>query len=84
MLRMSHVYLGQVFKEQEGTTVVDCINQTRLAQAKHYLEHQDLTVAEIMEKVGFGNESYFYRLFKRQYGTTPKEYRLKSAINRNS
>lgn len=84
MLRMSHVYLGQVFKEQEGMTVVDCINQTRLAQAKVYLEHQDLTVAEIMEKVGFGNESYFYRLFKRQYGTTPKEYRLKSAINRNS
>jgi AraC-like DNA-binding protein len=84
MLRMSHVYLGQVFKEQEGMTVVDCINQTRLSQAKMYLEHQDLTVAEIMEKVGFGNESYFYRLFKRQYGTTPKEYRLKSAINRNS
>ncbi|MDF2925995.1 MAG: AraC family transcriptional regulator [Paenibacillaceae bacterium] len=82
MLRMSHVYLGQVFKEQEGATVVDCINQTRLAQAKLMLEHQDLTVAEIMEKVGFGNESYFYRLFKRQYGTTPKEYRLKSAIER--
>ncbi|MFK7697757.1 helix-turn-helix domain-containing protein [Paenibacillus sp. HJGM_3] len=84
MLRMSHVYLGQVFKEQEGMTVVDCINQTRLSQAKVYLEHQDLTVAEIMEKVGFGNESYFYRLFKRQYGTTPKEYRLKSAIYRHS
>jgi AraC-like DNA-binding protein len=83
MLRMNHVYLGQVFKEQEGSTVVDCINQTRLAQAKSYLEHQDLTVVEIMEKVGFGNESYFYRLFKRQYGTTPKAYRLKSAINRN-
>lgn len=83
MLRMNHVYLGQVFKEQEGITVVDCINQTRLAQAKIYLENQDLTVIEIMEKVGFGNESYFYRLFKRQYGTTPKEYRLKSAINRN-
>ncbi|RTE09224.1 helix-turn-helix domain-containing protein [Paenibacillus whitsoniae] len=84
MLRMSHTYLGQVFKEQEGATVVDFINRTRLAQAKIYLEYQDLTVTEIMEKVGFGNESYFYRLFKRQYGTTPKEYRLKSAINRNS
>jgi AraC-like DNA-binding protein len=84
MLRMSHVYLGQVFKEQVGATVVDCINETRLAQAKYYLEQQDMTVAEIMEKVGFGNESYFYRLFKRRYGTTPKEYRLKSAISRNS
>lgn len=84
MLRMNHVYLGQVFKEQEGATVVDCINETRLAQARLYLEQQDLTVAEIMERVGFGNESYFYRLFKRRYGATPKEYRLKSAISRNS
>ncbi|WP_168121594.1 helix-turn-helix domain-containing protein [Paenibacillus sp. HB172176] len=84
MLRMSHVYLGQVFKGQEGITVVDFINQTRLAMARMYLENHDLTVAEIMDKVGYGNESYFYRLFKRQYGTTPKEYRLRSAINRNT
>lgn len=84
MLRMSHVYLGQVFKEQEGMTVVDCINETRLAQARLYLEQQQMTVAEIMERVGFSNESYFYRLFKRRYGTTPKEYRLKAAINRNA
>lgn len=84
MLKMSAVYLGQVFKAQEGTTVVDQINATRLARAQHYLEQQHLTVAEIMEKVGFGNESYFYRLFKRRYGTTPKEYRLKSAIDRST
>lgn len=83
MLKMSSVYIGQVFKAQEGTTVVDQINATRLARARTYLEQQELTVAEIMEKVGFGNESYFYRLFKRRYGTTPKEYRLKSAIERS-
>lgn len=84
MLKMSSVYLGQVYKAQEGTTVVDQINATRLAQAQLYLEQQQLTVAEIMEKVGFGNESYFYRLFKRRYGATPKEYRLKSAIDRST
>lgn len=83
MLKMSSVYLGQVFKTQEGTTVVDQINTARLAYAREYLEQKDLTVTEIMEKVGFGNESYFYRLFKRRYGTTPKEYRLKSAIDRS-
>ncbi|WNS44019.1 AraC family transcriptional regulator [Paenibacillus sp. MMS20-IR301] len=83
MLKMSSVYLGQVFKSQEGITVVDQINAARLAYARDYLEQKDLTVTEIMEKVGFGNESYFYRLFKRRYGTTPKEYRLKSAIDRS-
>ncbi|WP_150274650.1 helix-turn-helix domain-containing protein [Paenibacillus tepidiphilus] len=84
MLKMSSVYLGQVFKAQEGASVVDRINEARLAKARQYLEQQDMTVAEIMEKVGFGNESYFYRLFKRRYGATPKEYRLKSAIDRST
>lgn len=81
MLKMSPVYLGQTFKAQEDGTVVDLINTTRLARARQYLEQQDYTVAEIMVKVGFGNESYFYRLFKRRYGVTPKEYRLKFSID---
>ncbi len=84
MLKMNSVYLGQVYKSQEGESVVDRINATRLAQARLLLEQQDLMVAEIMERVGFGNESYFYRLFKRRYGVTPKEYRLKFAIDRNT
>lgn len=84
MLKVSTIYLGQVFKTEEGQTVVDRINATRLLHAKEYLEQQTLTVSEIMQKVGFGNESYFYRLFKRRYGATPKEYRLKSAIERST
>lgn len=84
MLKMSSVYLGKVYKEQEGMSVVDQINEVRLEQARLYLEQQHFTVAEIMEKVGFGNESYFYRLFKRRFGTTPKEYRLKTAIDRST
>ncbi|NGZ74124.1 helix-turn-helix domain-containing protein [Saccharibacillus alkalitolerans] len=84
MLKVSTIYLGQTFKTEEGQTVVDRINATRLARAKDYLEQQSLTVTEIMQKVGFGNESYFYRLFKKRYGATPKEYRLKSAIERST
>lgn len=84
MLKLSSVHLGQVYKAEEGLSVVDRINEVRLAQARLYLEQQQLTVAEIMEKVGFGNESYFYRLFKRRYGATPKEYRLKAAIDRST
>lgn len=84
MLQVSTLHLGQAFKSEEGESVVDRINATRLARAKDYLEQQSLTVAEIMQKVGFGNESYFYRLFKKRYGATPKEYRLKAAIERST
>jgi AraC-like DNA-binding protein len=77
---MRHVYLGQLFKEYESMTIVDSINDRRLERAKLYLEQHDWNVNEIMVRVGFGNESYFYRLFKRKYGTTPKEYRIKKGI----
>ena len=80
LLKMRHVYLGQLFKEYESMTIVDSINDRRLERAKLYLEQHDWNVNEIMVRVGFGNESYFYRLFKRKYGTTPKEYRIKKGI----
>ncbi|WP_420869697.1 helix-turn-helix domain-containing protein [Cohnella ginsengisoli] len=29
------------------------------------------------EKVGFSSQSYFFKLFKKRFGTTPKDYRIK-------
>jgi len=80
LLKLKHVYLGQLFKEYESMSIVDSINDRRLERAKQYLEQQDWNVNEIMLRVGFGNESYFYRLFKRKYGVTPKAYRIKKGI----
>lgn len=80
MLKMSHDYLGQVYKEIEAVSIIDKINDVRLYHAKEMLEHYDLNVNEIMDKVGFSNASYFYRLFKKKFGTPPKEYRLKKMI----
>ncbi|WP_167859804.1 helix-turn-helix domain-containing protein [Paenibacillus cymbidii] len=80
MLKMSAVYIGKVFKTAEFISIVDYINDVRLVKAQELLLGKNLTVAEIMERVGYSNHSYFFRLFKKKYGTTPKEFRMTASI----
>lgn len=46
-----------------------------MEKAGELLLDSDLTVAEIMERIGFSNRTQFYRLFQKNYGMTPREYR---------
>ncbi|SFJ35298.1 AraC-type DNA-binding protein [Paenibacillus sp. UNC496MF] len=77
MMKLSPDYIGRLFKKQAGLSVAEYINDARLRQAVHYLEHGDYTINDLIERIGFGTRSNFFRLFKNKYGTTPKEYRIK-------
>lgn len=79
-LKMSTTHISKIFRERELTPVNEYINDIRLHHARLLLETSELTVNEIMERVGFGNQSYFFKLFKKKYGTTPKEYRTKKIV----
>lgn len=79
-LKMTPAYVGRMFKQAEFVSVGEYINEVRLNQARQFLETKNLSIKEIMELVGFLNESTFFKLFKKKYGVTPKEYRLKSNI----
>jgi len=74
-LGLSTVYLGRIFRNQAGTSIQDTINQRRMEAAKELLETEKITIEEISKTVGISNTMYFYTLFKKQYGTTPKEFR---------
>ncbi|WP_168735664.1 AraC family transcriptional regulator [Cohnella fermenti] len=81
--KLSQGYLGQIFKEAVGLSVLDYINQIRLNKSAELLLQTELSIGEIMERVGFHNESSFYKLFKRKFGATPKGYRVdKEIINK--
>lgn len=75
-LGMSDKYIGRQFKKLETLSVSEYINDYRLSRAAKLLENESYTVKDIMQQVGIGNESHFFRLFKKKYGTTPKEYRM--------
>ncbi|NBC71936.1 AraC family transcriptional regulator [Paenibacillus sacheonensis] len=76
-MKLSPDYIGKLFKKQQGVSVAEFINDARLRQAVQYLEQGNYTINDLIERIGFGTRSNFFRLFKNKYGTTPKEYRIK-------
>ncbi|MEK0317822.1 AraC family transcriptional regulator [Cohnella sp. 56] len=74
-LRMSTYHVSRVYRQHTLTTIVDMINNVRIEKAKLILISTDEPVAEIAERTGFTNSSYFHRMFKKHTGVTPVEYR---------
>lgn len=68
-------HLLRLFKKQEGITVLQYINDLKLAKAKQLLSETDLQIKEIATKLGFTSAGYFGRFFKSKLGITPNVYR---------
>ena len=75
MLKLSPYKLGKISKEYFEMTIPEYINQIRLTKSVEWMENSKLSIQEIMVRVGIENESYFYKIFKAKFGTTPREYR---------
>ncbi len=72
---LSDKYTGRLFKKFESVGVAEYINEVRLMHAMQLLNNESLTVKEIMERVGIGSETQFFRAFKKKFGTPPGVYR---------
>ncbi|MCR2806430.1 AraC family transcriptional regulator [Paenibacillus soyae] len=80
-VKLSSAYIGKLFKDSYKMSITEFINEVRLRHAQQLLEQDNYTIAEIMERCGYANQSYFFRLFKGKVGSTPKEYRMKKSIS---
>ncbi|MBT2724646.1 AraC family transcriptional regulator [Bacillus sp. ISL-46] len=74
-LKQSHYGLSKTIKKATSHTFKELLQERRLVKAKELLEGTDMAIASIVEQVGYDNISYFYRIFKKKYGQTPKEFR---------
>lgn len=68
-------WLSANIKRLTGRTFTQLLQNKRISQAKFLLDTTDLPVIEIMKCVGYNNSSYFYRLFGKQAGCSPADYR---------
>ncbi len=66
----SKYYFCRLFKQVTGQTVISYINQYRLNLASHLMQTQNISTSEIARRCGFDNINYFYRLYKRNVGST--------------
>ena len=74
-LSLSAGYLSDLLKQETGRTALDHIHAALIIEAKNILISTDNTVAETAFQLGFENPPYFSRLFKKEIGLTPTEYR---------
>lgn len=78
-LNVNASYLSTLFKNDTGLSLTDYVNKQRIARAKKLLKSTGATTQTIACAVGIPDVHYFGRLFRREAGTTPKEYRRAAA-----
>ena len=71
-------YLSRRFKEESGQNFIDYVLDYRLKKARELLTEGVYKANEVCKMVGFNDERYFYKVFKKRIGLTPSEYRKKS------
>lgn len=72
---LSSGYLCRIFKDETGVSINSYINNLRMTRAGELLADKNSYIKEVAISVGFEDQLYFSRLFKRYYGVTPSEYR---------
>lgn len=79
-LKLSYGNTGKIFKSVEKVSIGEYINQIRLKHACELLENTNHNITEVFSSVGFVNQSYFFTLFKKYFGCTPKQYQLQKTF----
>ncbi|WP_431087650.1 helix-turn-helix domain-containing protein [Paenibacillus sp. 8b26] len=77
-------YLVKVFKRKYGCSPIEYVVQTRINRAKSLLAETDASIREVAENVGYTNFYYFSRLFKKQTGETPTQFKMHSLVIKSS
>lgn len=75
LVNLSPSRLRHLFKAETGITPNQFLKEIRLGEAEELLRTTFLRVKEIMNRVGFLDESHFGHEFKRVYGKSPSQYR---------
>lgn len=73
---MSETYIRQYFKEVFGMSINSFYQYYRIEHAKELISSCDLSVSEVAYKLGYTHLGHFIRMFKKQYGMTPKKLQL--------
>jgi AraC family transcriptional activator of pobA len=74
MVHMSEKNLNRICKENLDKTVSDLIFDRIILEAKRMLIHGEFSIREISAELGYLDNSYFTRLFKKKTGETPSEF----------
>lgn len=72
---LSREHISRKFKQEYHETITDYVTRIRMEKAKELLANPRSKIYEIAYHIGYHNEKYFSKVFKKFYGVTPNEYR---------
>lgn len=74
----SSAYFSKIFKEEMGESFRNYLTRLRMEHSKMLLLTEDRQIADVASVVGFDDQSYFCKVFKKYVGVTPDAYRKRS------
>lgn len=77
---ISRSRMTSMFKQITGFTVIEYLSFVRVQKAERLLRETNLSITEIAGEMGFGNVTYFERVFRTATGHSPLQYRKKKQI----
>ncbi len=78
-VNLSRRHFDRLFKTEVGESFLDYLVHERVTAAKRLLKENDIDINDIPEAVGYQDEKYFQRIFKKQVGCSLREYRKRYA-----
>lgn len=79
MLNVNASYLSTLFKKETGMTLTEYVAKKRIDQAAFLLTSTNMQIQNIAQHCGIFDVNYFTKIFKKNKGKTPKEYREDAA-----
>lgn len=73
--KISKAYVNRLLKNLTGKSFLETLTDIRMSKAKALILESNYKVGEVAEMVGYHDFSYFARVFKKKYGTTPNNYK---------
>ena len=78
LCEMSPSRFCREFKATFGETFLECLSRQRITAAKRLLANPSMSVTDVAVSVGFTDPSYFTRVFRKQQGISPSEFRCQA------
>lgn len=74
-MKMSPRYLSDLLKQETGRTAMELIHDFLITEAKNLLLGSDCNISEVAYELGFEDPAYFTRLFKKETGISPNQFK---------
>lgn len=68
-------YFSSMFKQSTGSSFKEYLNMVRIEEGKRLLANTEFPILDIAVAIGFEDQSYFSKVFKKYTGVTPKQFR---------